>query len=134
MTGLPCQLAPWRATPDLIEQRLTCRQPAQAIRAVCVVHNETSTGVTSPTSPPCGASIDAAKHPALLMVDTISGLASSRLPPRRLGRRRGGQRFAEGPDAAAGHQLQCAVAEGDRSEQGREAAEIVLGLGRNRRA
>src|SRR5262249_32606067 len=56
-----------------IEQRL--RQDAgHQIKAVCVVHNETSTGVTSDI-PAIRRVIDAAQHPALLMVDTISGLA-----------------------------------------------------------
>jgi alanine-glyoxylate transaminase/serine-glyoxylate transaminase/serine-pyruvate transaminase len=67
----------WRrgVQPDLIEQRL--RQDAgHAIKAVCVVHNETSTGVTSDIAAVRRA-IDAARHPALLMVDTISGLASA---------------------------------------------------------
>ncbi len=48
---------------------------AKAIKAVCVVHNETSTGVTSRIAPVRRA-IDDAGHPALLMVDTISSLAS----------------------------------------------------------
>ena len=43
---------------------------------MCVVHNETSTGVTSDIAAVRRA-IDAAKHPALLLVDTISGLASA---------------------------------------------------------
>jgi alanine-glyoxylate transaminase / serine-glyoxylate transaminase / serine-pyruvate transaminase len=45
------------------------------IKAVCVVHNETSTGVVS-RIPEIRAAIDAAAHPALFMVDTISSLAS----------------------------------------------------------
>jgi alanine-glyoxylate transaminase/serine-glyoxylate transaminase/serine-pyruvate transaminase len=45
------------------------------IKAVCVVHNETSTGCTSRIDE-VRAAIDAAKHPALLLVDTISSLAS----------------------------------------------------------
>jgi alanine-glyoxylate transaminase/serine-glyoxylate transaminase/serine-pyruvate transaminase len=45
------------------------------VKAVCVVHNETSTGVTS-RIPEIRAAIDAAAHPALFMVDTISSLAS----------------------------------------------------------
>src|SRR6185437_5388322 len=49
--------------------------PQHRIKAVCVVHNETSTGVTT-NIPSVRAAIDAAKHPALLMVDTISSLAS----------------------------------------------------------
>ena len=48
---------------------------AHAVKAVCVVHNETSTGVTSDIAAVRRA-LDAARHPALLMVDTISSLAS----------------------------------------------------------
>lgn len=59
----------------LIEERLKA-DSEHAIRAVCVVHNETSTGVTSNIAAVRKA-IDAAKHPALLLVDTISGLASA---------------------------------------------------------
>ncbi len=65
----------WRrgVQPALIEQRL--RQDVERkIKAVCVVHNETSTGVTSDVAAVRKA-IDEAGHPALLMVDTISGLA-----------------------------------------------------------
>ncbi len=73
-TGLPVS---WRhgVPARLIEERL--RQDAgHRIKAVCVVHNETSTGVTSDIAAVRRA-IDAARHPALLMVDTISGLASA---------------------------------------------------------
>ena len=45
------------------------------IKAVCVVHNETSTGCVSPIRE-VRAAIDAADHPALLLVDTISSLGS----------------------------------------------------------
>src|SRR5690606_4991693 len=48
---------------------------AHAIKAVCIVHNETSTGVTSRV-PEVRRAIDRANHPALFMVDTISSLAS----------------------------------------------------------
>ncbi|MBL8309556.1 MAG: aminotransferase class V-fold PLP-dependent enzyme [Burkholderiales bacterium] len=67
----------WRrgVQADLIEARLKA-DAGHAIKAVCVVHNETSTGVTSNIAA-VRAAIDAAKHPALLMVDTISGLASA---------------------------------------------------------
>jgi alanine-glyoxylate transaminase/serine-glyoxylate transaminase/serine-pyruvate transaminase len=66
----------WRsgADPARIEQRLR-EDREQRIKAVCVVHNETSTGVTSRIAEVRKA-IDAARHPALLMVDTISSLAS----------------------------------------------------------
>ena len=67
----------WRrgVQADLIEARLKA-DTGHAIKAVCVVHNETSTGVTSNIAAVRKA-IDAARHPALLMVDTISGLASA---------------------------------------------------------
>jgi alanine-glyoxylate transaminase / serine-glyoxylate transaminase / serine-pyruvate transaminase len=58
---------------DLIEARLT-KDREHRIKAVCVVHNETSTGATSDILAVRRA-IDAARHPALLMVDSISGLA-----------------------------------------------------------
>lgn len=66
----------WRggADPDRIEAYLA-EDKAQTIKAVCVVHNETSTGSVSPIAEVRKA-IDRAGHPALLMVDTISGLAS----------------------------------------------------------
>lgn len=66
----------WRggADPDRIEARLRADTDRE-IRAVCVVHNETSTGSVSSIAQVRRA-IDAAGHPALLMVDTISGLAS----------------------------------------------------------
>ncbi|HKU65885.1 MAG TPA: aminotransferase class V-fold PLP-dependent enzyme [Rhizomicrobium sp.] len=57
----------------LIQQRLE-KDKEHRIKAVCVVHNETSTGVTSDI-PAVRKAIDAAKHPALLVVDSISGLA-----------------------------------------------------------
>jgi len=67
----------WRRAVDAnrIEERLRA-DTGHEIRAVCVVHNETSTGVTSDIAAVRRA-IDAAAHPALLMVDTISGLASA---------------------------------------------------------
>ena len=67
----------WRhgVRADLIEARLKA-DSQHAIQAVCVVHNETSTGVTSNIAAVRKA-IDAARHPALLLVDTISGLASA---------------------------------------------------------
>ena len=66
----------WRsgADPQAIEARLRA-DPQHRIKAVCVVHNETSTGVVS-RIPEIRKSIDMVKHPALFMVDTISSLAS----------------------------------------------------------
>ena len=73
--GLP-GIDGWRrgVQADLIEERLR-KDTQHVIKAVCVVHNETSTGVTSNIASVRKA-IDAAGHPALLLVDTISGLAS----------------------------------------------------------
>jgi len=67
----------WRngVQADMIEARLR-EDSAHELKAVCVVHNETSTGVTSDIAAVRRA-IDAAGHPALLLVDTISGLAST---------------------------------------------------------
>lgn len=67
----------WRKGADaqLIETQLRADRE-QRIKAVCVVHNETSTGVVSDIAAVRRA-IDAAGHPALLLVDTISGLASA---------------------------------------------------------
>ena len=66
----------WRqgANPAEIEKRLRA-DSGHAIKAVCVVHNETSTGVTTPIAP-IRAAIDRVAHPALLLVDTISSLGS----------------------------------------------------------
>ncbi len=66
----------WRRGVDAqqIEDRLR-QDPHHTIKAVCVVHNETSTGVTSDIAAVRRA-IDAARHPALLMVDTISSMGS----------------------------------------------------------
>jgi alanine-glyoxylate transaminase/serine-glyoxylate transaminase/serine-pyruvate transaminase len=66
----------WRhgADPAAIEARLA-QDSARAIKAVMVVHNETSTGATSRISE-IRAALDRTGHPALLLVDTISSLGS----------------------------------------------------------
>ncbi|MDH3665400.1 MAG: aminotransferase class V-fold PLP-dependent enzyme [Paracoccaceae bacterium] len=68
--------ADWRraADPAAIESALRT-DSGHEIKAVCVVQNETSTGCTTQVGE-IRAAIDAAGHPALLMVDTISSLAS----------------------------------------------------------
>ena len=68
--------ADWRrgADPEAIEQKLRA-DTGKRIKAVCAVHNETSTGVASRIAE-LRKAIDAAAHPALFMVDTISSLAS----------------------------------------------------------
>lgn len=75
---LEAELLPgdWRrgAEPEVLEERLR-EDRARSIKAVCVVHNETSTGVTSRIAD-LRRAIDRTGHPALLMVDTISSLAS----------------------------------------------------------
>ena len=66
----------WRrgAYPEAIEARLA-EDRAHDIKAVCIVHNETSTGCVSRIAD-VRAAIDRTGHPALFMVDTISSLAS----------------------------------------------------------
>jgi alanine-glyoxylate transaminase/serine-glyoxylate transaminase/serine-pyruvate transaminase len=66
----------WRHGADHAEiQKRLEADKSHAIKAVCVVHNETATGVTT-RIPLVRRAIDNAKHPALLLVDTISSLAS----------------------------------------------------------
>jgi alanine-glyoxylate transaminase / serine-glyoxylate transaminase / serine-pyruvate transaminase len=76
--GLTVEFVPgdWRhgADPSLVESRLTADR-SHRIKAVAVVHNETSTGVTSNIDQ-IRRSVDLASHPALLLVDTISSLGS----------------------------------------------------------
>ncbi|MCU1658364.1 MAG: Serine-glyoxylate aminotransferase [Pseudonocardiales bacterium] len=76
--GLVVDFVPgdWRhgVDPRIVEQRLA-EDNRHAIAAVMVVHNETATGVTSRV-PEIRLAIDDAGHPALLLVDTISSLAS----------------------------------------------------------
>src|SRR5438132_3887697 len=76
--GLAVDFVPgdWRSGVDAAEVQSRLSQDRDhAIKAILVVHNETSTGVTS-RIPPIRQAIDSASHPALLMVDTISSLAS----------------------------------------------------------
>jgi len=70
----------WRhgVDPAAVEARLA-EDPAHAIKAVMVVHNETSTSVTSRIGA-IRQAIDAAGHPMLFMVDMISSLASIDYP------------------------------------------------------
>jgi len=76
--GLQVDFVPgdWRhgVDPDVVEARLADDR-SRAFKAVAIVHNETSTGVTSRVAD-VRRRIDKAGHPALLMVDTISSLAS----------------------------------------------------------
>jgi alanine-glyoxylate transaminase/serine-glyoxylate transaminase/serine-pyruvate transaminase len=76
--GLEVDFVPtdWRhgVDPEVVEEKLV-QDRDHRIKSVMAVHNETSTGVTS-RIPLVREAIDRAKHPALLMVDTISSLAS----------------------------------------------------------
>jgi alanine-glyoxylate transaminase/serine-glyoxylate transaminase/serine-pyruvate transaminase len=77
--GLKPEFIPtdWRtgADPAVIEAKLK-EDKAHEIKAVCVLHNETATGCMS-SIPEIRKAIDSAGHPALLLVDTISSLAST---------------------------------------------------------
>ncbi len=76
--GLSVDFVPgdWRrgVDPAALEAKLA-EDPDHAIKAVCAVHNETSTGVTCRIAE-LRAAIDRSGHPALFFVDTISSLAS----------------------------------------------------------
>jgi alanine-glyoxylate transaminase/serine-glyoxylate transaminase/serine-pyruvate transaminase len=76
--GLRVEILPgdWRhgVDPAAIEEKLAADKE-HSIKAVCAVHNETSTGVTSRIQE-VRAAIDRARHPALFLVDTISSLGS----------------------------------------------------------
>jgi alanine-glyoxylate transaminase/serine-glyoxylate transaminase/serine-pyruvate transaminase len=66
----------WRHPVDPAEvERVLTGDRGRTVKAVAVVHNETSTGVTSDV-PALRAALDRAGHPALLLVDTISSLGS----------------------------------------------------------
>jgi len=76
--GLQVDFVPgdWRhgVDPAIVERKLADDRGG-AIKAVAVVHNETSTGVTS-RIPDVRRAMDAARHPALLLVDAVSSLGS----------------------------------------------------------
>ena len=77
--GLAVEFLPgdWRHGVSAAQIEACLRADAgRAIKAVCVVHNETSTGVTSNIAE-IRAALDRADHPALLLVDTISSLGST---------------------------------------------------------
>jgi alanine-glyoxylate transaminase/serine-glyoxylate transaminase/serine-pyruvate transaminase len=76
--GLETDFVPgdWRhgVDPALVEAKLT-EDKDHTIKAVCVVHNETSNGITSPLAD-IRKAMDAAGHPALLMADAVSSLGA----------------------------------------------------------
>jgi alanine-glyoxylate transaminase / serine-glyoxylate transaminase / serine-pyruvate transaminase len=76
--GLDVEFVPgdWRHGADpRVAQEMLAADTSRSIKAVCVVHNETSTGVTSRVAD-IRRAIDAAGHPALLLVDAVSSLGS----------------------------------------------------------
>ena len=102
----------WRAgaDPDAIE-RAAARRHGHSIKAVCVVHNETSTGCVSRDRR--GAAGDRRRRASGAAHGRHDLLARlDRLPARRMGRRRHRRRLAEGADAAAGPLLQRRQREG----------------------
>ena len=77
--GLAVEFLPgdWRHGASAAQIEVQLRADAgRAIKAVCIVHNETSTGVTSDIAG-IREALDRADHPALLLVDTISSLGST---------------------------------------------------------
>ena len=119
----------WRhgADPAAIEARLA-DDTKREIKAVCVVHNETSTGVVSRIGEVRKA-IDRAKHPGALHGGHHLLARLHRLPPRRMGRGCHRRRLAEGPDAAARALVQRRIRQGARRVEIREAAALLLELG-----
>ena len=88
--GLDVEVTPETGGTASIRRRSrrdSARIASIASSAVLVVHNETSTGVTS-RLPEIRRAIDRAGHPALLFVDAVSSLGVHRSPPRRVGDRR----------------------------------------------
>lgn len=76
--GLEVQVlhADWRHGVDMAALRAAlAADTAHVIRAICVVHNETATGMMLPL-PEIRAAMDETNHPALFLVDTISSLGS----------------------------------------------------------
>ena len=121
----------WRtgADPAVIEDHLR-KDKNKEIKAVCVLHNETSTGCLSPIAE-IRKAIDAAGHPALLLRRHHLLARLDRLSPRRMGRRRHRRRRAEGADDAARHVVQRGERQGAGGGEELAAAEVVLGLGRH---
>ncbi len=68
--------ADWHRGADIAALRaMLAADTGHAIKAICAVHNETATGMVLPLAE-IRAALDAAGHPALLLVDTISSLGS----------------------------------------------------------
>ena len=134
--GLEVDFVPgdWRhgVNPQEVERRLK-EDRTQNVRAVMVVHNETSTGVTSRVHEVRRA-IDRAGHPALLMVDTISSLASIDYRHDEWGVDVTVGGSQKGLMLPPGLGLQRAVGQGPRCQPQRSHAAELLGLARDAQA
>ena len=112
--------------PADVEARLRA-DTDRSIKAVFAVHVDTSTSVRNDIAA-IRRAIDAADHPALLMVDCIASLGCDRYPHGRVGRRRHGRRLAEGSDGAARSRLRVGRTEGVGGARARRVAFRLLGL------
>ena len=120
----------WRrgANAAELEARLGADRE-HALKAVLVVHNETSTGVTSRIAE-IRRAMNRAGHPALLLVDTISSLGSIDYRHDEWGVDVTIAGSQKGPDAAAGHELQCHFRKGARAKQELPGCRGLIGTGR----
>ena len=111
-------------------KRSCAKTRSKEIKAVCVLHNETSTGCLSPIAE-IRKAIDAAGHPALLMVDTISSLASTDYRHDEWGVDVTVGGAQKGLMLPPGMSFNADQRQGAGREQDVQAAEVVLGLGRD---
>ena len=106
----------WRtgAEPGAIEERLR-KDKDREIKAVCVLHNETSTGCLSPVPKFARRSMPPATRAVFRRYDLLARL--DRLSSRRMGRRRHRRWRAEGVDAPARDVFQCDQRQGARGSE-----------------
>ena len=120
--------ADWRRGVDIADlRRALAADTAHTIKAVCTVHNETATGMMLPL-PAIREAIDAAAHPALFLVDTISSLGSLEFRHGRLEDRLRGRRQPEGADAAHRHELHRRVRKSHAGARRRQTASLLFRL------
>ena len=122
------------AAPTRRRSRRACSEDkAHAIKAVCVVHNETATGVVIAHRRSARARSTRAKHPALLLVDTISSLASIDYRHDEWGVDVTVGGSQKGLMLPPGLSFNALSAKALAASKTREAAAQLLGLGRNDR-
>ena len=128
--GLEVDFVPtdWRhgVDPAVVEEKLV-EDRDHRIKSVMAVHNETSTGVTS-RIPLIREAMDRAKHPALLMVDTISSLASIEYRHEQWGVDVTVGCSQKGPHVTSGAWLKCYQRKGLARIRIGETAQVFLGL------